>query len=52
MASDMDVKGDNLTKARTPSERRGSLVVDDVLAGEEDAAVLAKMGFVVPSLQS
>jgi hypothetical protein len=29
-----------------PSERRGSLVVDPNLASEEDAAVLAKMGYV------
>ncbi|EXJ61899.1 hypothetical protein A1O7_02330 [Cladophialophora yegresii CBS 114405] len=29
----------------SPSERRGSLVVDTTLAGEEDAAVLAKMGY-------
>ncbi|OCT49925.1 hypothetical protein CLCR_07722 [Cladophialophora carrionii] len=36
----------NGTGYKPPSERRGSLVVDTTLAGEEDAAVLAKMGFV------
>jgi hypothetical protein len=49
MASSTDNKGEShSTKGYTPPpERRGSLVVDTTLAGEEDAAVLAKMGFVV-----
>ena len=29
------------------ADRRGSIVVDQALASEEDAAVLAKMGWVV-----
>lgn len=43
-----DVKGDaqNAVVTDDPSGRRGSLVVDTALASEEDAAVLAKMGFV------
>ncbi|KAJ9616640.1 GABA-specific high-affinity permease [Cladophialophora chaetospira] len=45
MASHSDVKGIDAPKTDPPSERRGSLVVDTALAGEEDAAVLAKMGY-------
>jgi amino acid transporter len=50
MASPADVKaldGRDASIQGPPSERRGSLVVDPTLANEEDAAVLAKMGYVV-----
>ncbi|KIX94745.1 uncharacterized protein Z520_09435 [Fonsecaea multimorphosa CBS 102226] len=42
-----DTKGQshNATDINPPSERRGSLIVDTTLASEEDAAVLAKMGY-------
>ena len=47
MASLTDVKGasDDGSGHTPPSEHRGSVVVDTSLAGEEDAAVLAKMGY-------
>ena len=50
MASTTDIKGEkpSATNVQPSSERRGSLVYDTQLAGEEDAAVLAKMGFVTP----
>jgi hypothetical protein len=44
------LKGENVPEngrtSETQTERRGSLVFDSKLASEEDAAVLAKMGFV------
>ncbi|EXJ66420.1 uncharacterized protein A1O5_10572 [Cladophialophora psammophila CBS 110553] len=46
-AAHPDIKGDSrdVIEINPPSERRGSLVVDTNLASEEDAAVLAKMGY-------
>ena len=43
----MDIKGaiDGATDDALESRRRGSLLVDTHLASEEDAAVLAKMGY-------
>lgn len=51
MASSTDIKSGppaSATDLKPASERRGSIVVDTELAGEEDAAVLAKMGSVSP----
>ena len=47
MAPSTDIKrnGHSATGRKASSERLGSVVVDSQLAGEEDAAVLAKMGF-------
>ncbi|KIW53910.1 hypothetical protein PV05_06318 [Exophiala xenobiotica] len=41
----MDSKLNGADPEAPPSERRGSLLVDPTLASEEDAAVLAKMGY-------
>ena len=47
MSKLMDTKGagDGATDSAPESGRRGSLLVDTRLASEEDAAVLAKMGY-------
>jgi len=47
MSSPPELKGDEVDAAERQGStgRRRSLVVDENLAGEEDAAVLAKMGY-------
>jgi hypothetical protein len=45
MASPQDTKDNSMEAPPSEQARRGSLIVDTKLASEEDAAVLAKMGY-------